>query len=80
MQEALLIKGRLTSPTTVELEEPVLETTNDVEVVLRLVRKSRICHNQPVFEFLQQLPEGKRTKEEIDAQIREERDAWDNGQ
>jgi hypothetical protein len=51
MQNAIVIKGRLVGPQSVELDEPV-------------------------FDFLRRLPAGTRGREDIDHQIREEREAW----
>ena len=81
MQRALVVKGRLTGPTTVELDEPVTEAPTDVEVILH-VSNDHVSDNGPgpvgetLFEFLHRLPPGTRTKEDIDRQLREERDSW----
>jgi len=76
MQRAIVVKGRMVSPTTVELEEPVSEVTGDVEVVLRTIAEDQASQGETVFEFLRRIPPGMRTKEDIDRQIREERDSW----
>jgi hypothetical protein len=77
MANTITVKGRLTGPTTVELLEPVDSPPEDgfVEVVLR-------SHAAPstmlkLLEHLKSLPPGSRTREDIDAQIREERDSWE---
>jgi hypothetical protein len=75
MQRAIAVKGRLINPRTVELDEPVSELTGDVEVVLRAITGNQTSKGETVFEFLRRLPVGTRTKEDIDRQIREERDS-----
>ena len=66
------IKGRVVGPTTVELEHPFPELTREVEVVARVPD----TNGGKLSEYLRSLPPGTRTKDEIDRQIREERDAW----
>jgi hypothetical protein len=59
-------------PQTVAIAEPLPEGTSDIEVVARIegaaVRLS---------DILQALPPGTRSKQDIDAQVAEERAAWD---
>jgi hypothetical protein len=79
----VIVKGRLVSPTRVELLEPVVDAQSDVEVVVHpasgrpkveaLDRDAR-----ELVEFLKQLPPGTRSKEDIDEQIEEERSSWDH--
>jgi hypothetical protein len=79
----IIVKGRLVSPTRVELLEPVTDALGDVEVVVRqdsdrdepqaLDRNAR-----ELVEFLKSLPPGTRPKEDIDRQIEEERSSWDH--
>lgn len=76
MQRAIVVKGHMISPTTVELDEPVSDVTGDVEVVLRTVVEDQTGQGETIFEFLRRLPPGTRIKEEIDRQIREERGSW----
>ena len=76
MQRAIVVKGRMISPTTIELDESVPEVTGGVEVILRSVAPDQTDEGETVFEFLRRLPPGTRTKEDIDRQIREEREAW----
>jgi hypothetical protein len=75
MQNALIVKGRLTGPRSVELDEPVSRVTDEVQVILQRVG-SNGPRGESVFEFLRSLPPGIRSKEDIDRQIREERDSW----
>jgi hypothetical protein len=77
MQSAILIKGRLTGPTTVELDEPVAQASAEVEVLIRpALGGTANVPRESVLDFLRRLPPGTRTKEDIDQQIREERDSW----
>ncbi len=76
MQKVIVVKGRLINPTTIKLDEPVSESTGEVEVILRLGAREQTSKGETVFEFLRRLPSGTRTKEDFDRQIREERDSW----
>ena len=73
MSKAIVIKARATSPRTLELEEPLPEDARDVEVHARL--REETSHGK-LSDYLKSLPPGTRTKEDIDAQINEERDSW----
>ena len=72
MSRTVIIKGRVVGPSTVELDEPLPDRTREVEVV------ARVGDKQPgeLSDYLRGLPPGTRTKEDIDRQIREERDSW----
>jgi hypothetical protein len=76
MRRAIVVRGRLINPSTVELDEPVSALTGDIEVVLRDVAEDQTAKGEIIFAFLRRLPVGMRTKEDIDWQIREERDSW----
>jgi hypothetical protein len=76
MPRAIVVKGRMISPTTIELDEAISEVTGGVEVVLRSVTPDQTGEGETVFELLRHLPPGTRAKEDIDRQIREEREAW----
>jgi hypothetical protein len=77
MANTITVKGRLTGPTTVELFEPVNSPLEGefVEVVLRT--QAAPGSVLKLLEHLKSLPPGTRTREDIDAQIREERDSWE---
>jgi hypothetical protein len=47
-----------------------------VEVVLRPSSEKPQPKREDVFALLARLPRGTRTKEDIDQQMREERDSW----
>jgi hypothetical protein len=75
MSRTVVIKGRAVGPSTVELERPLPEQAREVEVRAEI-------HDEPgrkrgkLSDYLRSLPPGTRTKEDIDKQIREERDSW----
>jgi hypothetical protein len=63
-------------PTTVELVEQVPPTETEAEVVVPVGDEVAGDRRESVVEYLRRLPVGMRTKEEIDRQLREEREAW----
>lgn len=75
MKRAVVVRGRLTGPTHIELDEPV-PGSGPVEVVVQLVR-DEAHDDQPrdILDFLRSLPLGTRSKEDIDAQIAASRPA-----
>jgi hypothetical protein len=75
MQRAVVIRGRLVGPTTVELDEPVSvpDVQRTVEVLLRIPADLASGETETIVEFLQNLPAGVRSKEEIDRQLVTER-------
>ncbi len=77
MGNAIVVKGVLLSPTHLELATPVTSLAGEVEVEVRPVGISEKKTARDLVEFLRSLPAGTRTKEDIDAQIREERDSWE---
>lgn len=76
MERAIIVRGRLSGPRRIDLDEPVDEVTGEVEVVVRPIEPKEAQPAQDVFEFLRSLPPGTRSKEDIDRQIAEERDSW----
>jgi hypothetical protein len=82
MAESIVVKGRLVSPTTVELESPVdvLPGQARVDVVLPAASIDGEAQRQKtmkLIEHLRSLPPGNRTREDIERQIQEERDNWE---
>jgi hypothetical protein len=71
MPRTVVIKGRVVGPSTVELERPLPERTREVEVVARIGDKN----GGKLSDYLRSLPPGTRSKEDIDRQVLEERDA-----
>ena len=78
MERAIVVRGVLSDPLHIELIEPVTELCGEVEVVVRSVSALQSQPRQDIFDFIATLPPGSRSKEDIDRQIREERDAWDD--
>ncbi len=74
MQRAIIVRGRLSGRTRIDLDEPVDDVTGAVEVVVRPVPPTHPNPEQDIFEFLRSLPPGTRSKEDIDRQLADERD------
>ncbi len=75
--DPIILKGKLVGPRVVQLTETPHDVAEEVEVILHPVQSA----DQPeetVFEFLAKVGPGTRSREEIDQQIAEERDAWDD--
>lgn len=75
MPRTVVIKGRVIGPSTIELEHPLPERTREVDVVARVPDKN----SGKLSDYLRSLPPGTRSKEDIDQQIREERDVFLTG-
>jgi len=76
---AIVVPGRLVSPTQIELSRPIHVTNPAIEVE---VRERSEVRQQALIELLESLmrrPPGTRSKEDIDRQIEEERSSWDDG-
>jgi hypothetical protein len=79
MQRSLIVKGRLIGPRSVELDEPVVGMTPEVEVLIRpaaVAADGAERAGTSIVEFLMGLPAGTRSKEDIDQQLQAERDSW----
>jgi len=72
MSRTVIVKGRVTGPSTVELDEPLPEQAHEVEVVARVADQA----GGKLSDYIRSLPPGTRSKEDIDQQIRDERDSW----
>jgi hypothetical protein len=78
MPDSIVVMGVLVSPTQLELDTPVTGLTGPVEVQMRPVQPGASKENTlRLLEYLRSLPPGTRSKEDIDAQIREERESWE---
>lgn len=77
MERAIVVRGVLSDPLHIELAEPVTELRGEVEIVVRPAAALQSQPRQDIFDFIARLPPGTRSKEDIDRQIREERNAWD---
>ena len=76
MERAIVVRGILSDPLHIELAEPVTELRGEVEVVVRPAPTPQPQPRQDIFDFIASLPPGTRSKEAIDRQLQEERDAW----
>ena len=76
MERAVVVRGKLTDAQHIELDEPVTELQGLVDVVLRSVPSAADGQAEDIFDFIAKLPPGTRSKEDIDRQIREERESW----
>jgi hypothetical protein len=74
MGKAIVVRGRLSDSRHIELDEPVTELRGPVELVLRSVPHEP--KGQNVFDLIAKHPPGTRSKDDIDRQVRERRDAW----
>lgn len=74
MNRTVVVSGKLSDSRHIELDEPVTDLEGPVEVVLRRIA-SEGC-GEDIFDFIAKLPPGSRSKEDIDQQIREERESW----
>lgn len=75
---SIVVEGRLVSPTRIELASPVNLPNDVVEVEIR----PRVQPNrEAVLALLKRMaafPPGNRSREDIERQIREERDSWES--
>jgi len=76
MHNAIVVKGRLVGPKSVELDEAISSDNAEVEVIVRTGNGVAAGQRETLSEFLRRLPPGNRSKADIDSQIREEREAW----
>jgi len=76
MQDAIVIRGRLTGPRSVELDEAVSDLEAQVEVIVRSSDRNAQQKGEDVLDLLRRIPPGTRSRDDIDSQIREEREAW----
>jgi hypothetical protein len=76
MDKALIIKGKLTGPRSVELERAVDSAAPDVEVVIHPLSAAVPANGETISQYILRLPPGTLTKEQMDKQLQVERDAW----
>jgi hypothetical protein len=76
MDKAIVVRGCLSDPKHIELDEPVTELSGPVEVVVRQAALSQ--EGQDLLELLSRLPPGKRSREDIDRQVQAEKASWGN--
>jgi hypothetical protein len=77
MERAIIVRGRLSGPRRIDLDEPVEEVTGEVEIVVRRAPvEAKPAPRRHLADVLRSLPPGTRSKEDIDRQVAEERDSW----
>ena len=76
MQRTVTVRGRMSDPRHIELDEPVGGIQGEVEVVVKPVLEVSDTKEQDIFDFISRLPPGKKSKKDIDRQVRKEREAW----
>lgn len=74
MERAIIVRGRLSGPRRIDLDEPVEEVTGEVEIVVR--RAPVTAPKRDIRDVLRSLPPGTRSKEDIDRQLAEEKASW----
>jgi len=78
MQRSITVRGRISDPHHIELDEPVSGIRGEVEVVVKPAEDVRSNMKQDIFDFICGLPPGRRSRTEIDKQVRKERETWGN--
>jgi hypothetical protein len=76
MQNTRVIKGRLTGPKSVELDQAVAGAQAEVEVLVHPLPDPQAHNGETIAQYLRRLPAGKLTKQEMDQQIQDERNVW----
>ncbi len=66
------MRGRLSGPKRIELDEPLDEASGEVEVVVRRVQ-AVVPTKRDVFDVLPSIAQRARSKADIDRQIADER-------
>lgn len=77
LQSTTTVTGRLLDERHVELDEPVGRAGDPVQVTVRLVSQTGPAAAAAMRAYFDSLPaEGSRTIEQINRDLREERDGW----
>ena len=78
MRSAIVIAGRLVGPRRVELDEPAVDVGAEVEVIINS-RSAEQGEDRSLAALPVGLASGVRSRADIDAQLRSERIAWEQG-
>lgn len=76
MTETVVVKGRLVTPSTAQLEEPLSGVADDVQVVAHPPNAVGANFEQLIARLLAR-PDGAKTREELDEEIRQQREGWE---
>lgn len=74
----IVVHGRLMSPTHIELSQAVVVSDPAVEVEIRSRAQPNRESVLALLESMAAFPTRNRSKEDIDRQIREEREGWEH--
>jgi hypothetical protein len=81
MQQAYLVTGSLTDSRTIHLDEPVPVSSGKVRVIVEVGETARKMSHQEFLTWLDERQKARghvpRTREEVDASVRTERESWD---
>ena len=78
MRNAIVIVGRLVGPRQVELDEPVSGLGAQVAVIIDSQSPAQKSDGS-LAAFIAGLPPGSRNREDINQQLKSEREGWENG-
>ncbi len=82
MQQAYVVTGSLTDPRTVCLDEPIPVPTGKVRVIVEVAEAARKMSHDEFLSWLRERHEARshvpRSREEVDAALRAERESWDD--
>jgi hypothetical protein len=82
MQQAYVVTGSLTDSRTVRLDEPIPVSDGKVRVIVEVAEMARKMSHEEFLAWLRERQEARghvpRTREEVDASLRAERESWDD--
>jgi hypothetical protein len=82
MQTAYIVTGSVTDPRTLHLDEPLPLLGGKVRLVVEVVEESRKMSYDQFMAWLRERQKARghvpRTREEVDAYLKAERDSWDD--
>ncbi len=82
MQPAYVVTGSLTDSRTVRLDEPIPVSSGKVRVIVEMPEIARKMSHKEFLTWLQERQAERghvpRTREEVDASLRAERESWDD--
>jgi hypothetical protein len=82
MQQAFVVTGSLTDSRTVCLDEPIPLSGGKVRVIVEVAEMTRKMSHNEFLAWLRERHEARghvpRTREEVDASLRAERESWDD--
>ncbi|HEY3876112.1 MAG TPA: hypothetical protein VGM92_11595 [Candidatus Kapabacteria bacterium] len=73
MENAIIIRGRQVGPNQIETDEKFSAQGQDLAVIVLPLPVENGKERETIFDFLKRLPAGNRSRQEIDQQIKEDR-------